>query len=80
MEHREPVPVHRTGKGISLRAGRPPFFVDYRVNLPHQSTLADSLHDARQAVQWVRNHSGELGIDPARIAAGGGSAGATSQP
>ncbi len=33
------------------------------------------IHDARSALRWVRTHAGELGIDPARIAAAGGSAG-----
>ncbi|MBP7141057.1 MAG: alpha/beta hydrolase fold domain-containing protein [Opitutaceae bacterium] len=32
-------------------------------------------HDAKSAMRWVRSHAGELGIDPERIAAGGGSAG-----
>ncbi len=32
-------------------------------------------HDAKSAMRWVRGHAKELGIDPARIAAGGGSAG-----
>ena len=31
--------------------------------------------DAKSAIRWVRVHASELGIDPARIAAGGGSAG-----
>jgi acetyl esterase len=31
--------------------------------------------DARSAFRWVRSHANELGIDPAKIAAGGGSAG-----
>lgn len=31
--------------------------------------------DAKSAMRWVRSHAGELGIDPSRIAAGGGSAG-----
>lgn len=31
--------------------------------------------DARSAMRWVCSHGGELGIDPDRIAAGGGSAG-----
>ncbi|MHC5540131.1 alpha/beta hydrolase, partial [Singulisphaera rosea] len=26
--------------------------------------------DAKSAMRWVRSHSGELGVDPARIAAG----------
>ncbi|WP_435015970.1 alpha/beta hydrolase [Tundrisphaera sp. TA3] len=33
------------------------------------------VQDAKSAMRWVRGHAGELGIDPDRIAAGGGSAG-----
>jgi acetyl esterase len=33
------------------------------------------IHDARSSMRWVRSHAAELGIDPARIASGGGSAG-----
>ncbi len=32
-------------------------------------------NDAKSAMRWVRGHSAELGIDPQRIAASGGSAG-----
>jgi acetyl esterase/lipase/lysophospholipase L1-like esterase len=32
-------------------------------------------HDAKSAMRWVRAHAAELGIDPQRIAAAGGSAG-----
>lgn len=31
--------------------------------------------DAKSAMRWVHGHAAELGLDPARIAAGGGSAG-----
>ena len=31
--------------------------------------------DAKSSMRWVRSHAAELGIDPKRIAAGGGSAG-----
>lgn len=31
--------------------------------------------DAKSAMRWVRSHAAELGIDPDRLAAGGGSAG-----
>jgi acetyl esterase len=34
-----------------------------------------SIHDAKSAMRWVRSHAKELGIDPNRVAAGGGSAG-----
>ena len=48
---------------------------DYRVRSRHQ-TLADRcVADAKSAIRWMRMHSDELGIDPNRILAGGGSAG-----
>lgn len=34
-----------------------------------------SVSDARSAMRWVRSHAAELGIDPKRLGAGGGSAG-----
>jgi len=48
---------------------------DYRVTSRHGSTPPDSAADGRAALRWVRAHAGQLGIDPARVAAGGGSAG-----
>ena len=48
---------------------------DYRISSKHQSTPFDSVADARDAVKWVRQNAARLGVDPARIAAGGGSAG-----
>ncbi|QDS94637.1 Carboxylesterase NlhH [Roseimaritima multifibrata] len=48
---------------------------DYRVRSRH-GTLADkSLEDAESAIRWVRDNAKRLGIDPNRVAAGGGSAG-----
>lgn len=35
----------------------------------------DAVADAKAAVRWVRAHADELGVDPRRVAAGGGSAG-----
>ncbi len=32
-------------------------------------------NDTKSAMRWVRSHAAELGIDPERIAASGGSAG-----
>ena len=48
---------------------------DYRVKNRNDSTVEQSTADAKSAIRWVRSHSSELGIDPKRIAAGGGSAG-----
>jgi acetyl esterase/lipase len=35
-------------------------------------------HDAQAAVRWLRAHAADYGVDPNRIAVGGGSAGATT--
>ena len=48
---------------------------DYRVASRHQSTILQSVQDAKSAVRWLRTNAVRLGIDPDRIAAGGGSAG-----
>lgn len=48
---------------------------EYRIKNLHGSTPFESTEDAKSAMRWVRGHSKELGIDPKRIAAGGGSAG-----
>ncbi len=48
----------------------------YRVTgRPPKSGPDDCARDAKSAMRWVRKHAAELGIDPNRIAAGGGSAG-----
>lgn len=48
---------------------------NYRVLCRNSSTPFDSAEDAREAIRWMRSHASELGIDPSRIAAAGGSAG-----
>ncbi|WP_415910099.1 alpha/beta hydrolase [Oleiharenicola sp. Vm1] len=48
---------------------------DYRVASRHQAKVADCVADAKSALRYVRAHADRLGIDPHRIAAGGGSAG-----
>lgn len=48
---------------------------DYRVSSRHGTSPLHATRDAKSAVRWLREHSDELGIDPLRIAAGGGSAG-----
>jgi acetyl esterase/lipase len=49
--------------------------VEYRVHSRHQARVSDCVADAKSALRWVRSHAALLGIDPARIAAAGGSAG-----
>ena len=48
---------------------------DYRVKSRHGTTPFDCVEDGTSAVRWIRQHASALGIDPNRIAAGGGSAG-----
>lgn len=48
---------------------------EYRVKNRHQTTPFESVADAKSAIRWVRMHADELGIDPDRIVAAGGSAG-----
>jgi len=48
---------------------------DYRVASRHGVRAVDCVRDAKSAIRYVRRNAGRLGIDPERIAAGGGSAG-----
>jgi acetyl esterase len=48
---------------------------DYRVRARHGVRVHQCVADAKSALRWVRQHADQLGIDPQRIAAGGGSAG-----
>jgi acetyl esterase/lipase len=61
--------VHLAGRGmVAVRA-------DYRVMPKHNVTADRCVADAKSAIRWVRAHATELGIDPDRIAASGGSSG-----
>ncbi len=48
---------------------------DYRVKSRHRVTPDTCVEDAKSALRWFRSHAGELGLDPDRIVASGGSAG-----
>jgi acetyl esterase len=48
---------------------------EYRVKSRHQVTPFGCVEDGKSALRWVRTHAKKLGVDPKRIAAGGGSAG-----
>jgi acetyl esterase len=48
---------------------------DYRVRSRNNVRAKKCVSDAKSAIRWVRSHAPELGVDPNRIAAGGGSAG-----
>ncbi|MHC4596695.1 MAG: alpha/beta hydrolase [Planctomycetota bacterium] len=49
--------------------------VEYRVSSRHGVKAVSCFRDAKSAIRWVRKNAERLGIDPDRIAAGGGSAG-----
>lgn len=48
---------------------------DYRVASRQQVKPTECVADAKSCIRWVRQHAEQLGIDPTRLAAGGGSAG-----
>lgn len=48
---------------------------DYRTKGRHDVSPLGSVADSRAALHWVQAHAAELGLDPARIAVGGNSAG-----
>lgn len=48
---------------------------DYRISSIHKTTPDKCVEDAKSAIRWVRAHAAELGVDPAKIIASGGSAG-----
>ncbi|HAS81383.1 MAG TPA: peptidase S9 [Verrucomicrobia bacterium] len=48
---------------------------EYRVQGTHKTTPRECVKDGKSAVRWIRQHAGVLGVDPAKVLAGGGSAG-----
>ena len=48
---------------------------EYRVKSRNGTTPFECVKDGKSAVRWMRQHASELGIDPNRIVASGGSAG-----
>jgi acetyl esterase/lipase len=48
---------------------------DYRIESIHHTTPDKCVEDAKSAVRYLRQHAAELGIDPAKVIASGGSAG-----
>ncbi len=52
------------------------FAIDYRLARPGSPSWPAVLDDLREAVRWLRRHSGEFGVDPGRVAVMGQSSGA----
>ena len=48
---------------------------DYRVSTRHGTKATACVEDGKSAVRWMRANAERLGVDPNKIAAGGGSAG-----
>ncbi|MFP6854496.1 MAG: alpha/beta hydrolase, partial [Opitutales bacterium] len=48
---------------------------DYRVKSRQGTSPFECVKDGKSAVRWIRANAKKLGIDPSRVAAGGGSAG-----
>ncbi|MEQ1842125.1 MAG: alpha/beta hydrolase, partial [Verrucomicrobiales bacterium] len=48
---------------------------DYRILNIHGTPPGKAVEDAKSAIRWVRGHATELGIDPDKVIAAGGSAG-----
>jgi len=48
---------------------------EYRVRDRHGTTPVECVADGKSAVRWLRANAAELGVDPSRVAAAGGSAG-----
>ena len=48
---------------------------DYRVSSRHGTKALQCVADGKSAIRWIRANATRLGIDPNRLAAGGGSAG-----
>jgi len=67
----EPAAEYLAGRGMVAASA------DYRVRSRQKTGADKSIEDAKSAVRWMRANARRLGIDPNRLAAGGGSAGAT---
>jgi len=65
-------PLCRT---LAQAAGCAVLSVDYR--LAPEAKFPTAVHDAWDSLQWLREQAGSLGLDPARLAVGGDSAGGT---
>ncbi len=57
------------------RLGMVAFSAEYRVRSRNETTPLECVKDAKSAIRWIRDHASELGVDPNRIVASGGSAG-----
>ncbi|NJP90910.1 alpha/beta hydrolase [Nonomuraea sp. FMUSA5-5] len=66
--------AHETGRGVAGRADAVVVSVEYRL-CDESVHFPAPVDDVVTAYRWVREHAAELGVDPARVALGGASAG-----
>ncbi|MFO7975474.1 MAG: alpha/beta hydrolase [Candidatus Hydrogenedentota bacterium] len=57
------------------KLGMVAFSAEYRVKSRHGTSPFECVEDGKSAVRYIRGNAGNLGVDPKRIVAGGGSAG-----
>ncbi len=69
-----PKRFYQQARGVAKR-GLVAISVDYRTKKSHGTTPFECVKDGKSAIRWVRQHADELGIDPNKIVAAGGSAG-----
>jgi acetyl esterase/lipase len=69
-----PAQFSEQGKYLASR-GMVCVLVEYRLLTNPEQTPEVCIRDAQSAMRWVRARAGALGVDPDRIASGGGSAG-----
>ena len=48
---------------------------EYRTKKSHGTDPFACVEDGKSAIRWVRENAAQLGIDPTKVIAGGGSAG-----
>lgn len=65
----EPFAKHMAEHGLVA------ILVDYRVKSRQGTTPIESLKDAKSAIRYIREHAGELNVNPDKLIASGGSAG-----
>ena len=70
----EPAQFEQHARYLTSR-GMVAALADYRVKSRQNATPPDCVADGKSAVRYLRTNASRLGIDPDRIAAGGGSAG-----
>lgn len=70
----EPTHFEPQGRYLAKR-GLVVFLPDYRTRKKYETTPRECVADGKSAIRWVRKNAERLGVDPDRIAAGGGSAG-----